>query len=255
MLDTLWVDGIDLRSLPGIIVNKTEYFADGEKRGSNETIPGRRGQIGVAKPADAYSFSVSITVLPVALDGTRSATAEGRRGQLVANLRALGQRLGGFNSGGQIMLQRRLTTGAGTYQITQAYGEYVKGTALNLINFHTGKTELEFINLDACWYNPTGQTVTVPSGAATVSISGDMLTRKMSIVLPSGGTLYNATTNTSLAVTVGCTVDVTNYTTTAGLRQLTAVGDVSWFALEAGDNVISWSGSGTPSITYHAAYL
>jgi len=247
--DTLYVDGVNLKSLPGIVVNDIEYFAPGTKRGNNETIPGRRGQVGVAKPLDAYGFSVMITVLPVT-----GSTPEGRRSAMINQLRALSHQLHGFKSGGQVKLQRRLTTGVGQYETTEANGEYVKGTDINLINFTTGKTELEFVNLDGCWYQPNYEFLELGS-SGSYSIKGDFATRRIALEFDSPGTLNNATANASLTITDPATVFVTDYKVTAGLQTLRHEGDIGWFVVVPGNNNITWSGAGQPRLFYKPAFI
>lgn len=255
MRDTLFVDDRDIRAVPGLVVNSIEYFSASEKRGRNETIPGRRGQVGVAKPLDAYSFSAHVTILPVKADGSQPATMEARRGQLISNLRDITRRVQGFKSGGQVVLKRRLTVGDGVYEDTTAAGEFVHSTAVTYMNFITGRTELEFINLDGCWYGTTD----IPLGIGDVTVDGEYATRKMTITLPGSGTLNNKTANTSLTVTTACVIDVESYKTSAGLQTLSSKGDVSWFVLVPGLNHITWKPAtgvtGAPTILYRPAHF
>jgi len=118
-----------------------------------------------------------------------------------------------------------------------------------------GIVGLEVTNLDGCWYGPAA-TPTIP---ATITVAGTDPTNKITLVLPGAGTLTNTTLGVSLTKSTSGsnTIDVQAKTTTGTLAGLSAAGDPlgAWFALAPGSNVITWSGSGTPTISYQPAYL
>lgn len=147
--NTLLVGGNDLRTLTGIhIIGDMRLFAPGTRRGSNDVIPGRRGQVGAELPYDSYAFSVSVMVL----GATREA--------MVANLAAVGVILAGTN--GLVTLERKMAkVGGGTDDMTAA-GQFVTGLDLALLNYQTGQTELQFVNLDGAWTPDSGTTWVVP---------------------------------------------------------------------------------------------
>ncbi len=139
---TLLVDGTDLKALTGITVNSIELYAPGTRRGANDTVPGRRGQLGAPKVWDAYAFSAMITV------------SGGSGAEMSANLRAAATALAG--DGGLVTLTRRLPTATDPFYVDHsAAGEYVGMTAFALLNPVTGRTELQFLNLDGAWYDGT----------------------------------------------------------------------------------------------------
>src|SRR5438876_10421661 len=106
--DTLLVGSTDIQSLAGILVeDMSGLFAPGRRRGQNDTIPGRQGQLGAPKVYDAYAFSIPVTVLPDDSSGVAPATEQGRRAQVIANLRAANAILAGTN--GLVTLTRRLS--------------------------------------------------------------------------------------------------------------------------------------------------
>ncbi|SRR6266705_1141473 len=150
--DTLLVGSTDIQSLAGIVVEDfSGLFAPGTRRGQNEVIPGRQGQIGAEKVYDAYAFSIPITVLPHASDGSVSSNLQARRAQVIANLRAASAALAGTN--GLVTLTRRLSDSATTYVSHTCAGEFVQGLGMTLLNVETGQTELQFVNLDGAWWN------------------------------------------------------------------------------------------------------
>lgn len=257
--DTLLVDGVDIKSMPGVVINGIDFFATGAKRGSNDTIPGRSGQLGAAKPLDAYTFTVHATVRPILSNGTSPATVDARRALMIANLRQLSRSIQGLNTGGQVLLTRRLTSGEGTYVDHTAFGEYVHTTALHLINYHNGRTDLEFINLDGAWHSTNNITIT----PGVSMIEGEYATRDMTITVPGAGTLTNLTANATLTVTAPAVLHVSNYRVTApdggfggNIQDLRHSGDVAWFVLVPGENHIVWTGaSGVVSIAYKSVHI
>lgn len=146
VLSTLLVDGVDIRSLAGIIVTRMDLSAPGTRRGSADTIPGRQGQLGARLPYDAYVFAVTITVI-----GASEA-------EYVTRLAAVGAAVAGDS--GLVALARRLPTSGGGYVQHTANGQFAGGLSFDLLNPVSGETELSFINLSGAWWN--GSTWLVP---------------------------------------------------------------------------------------------
>lgn len=147
-VDTLLVNGTDLQSLVEV-TDLSGLFAPGTRRGSNDVIPGQRGQVGAPKVWDAYSFQI-----PILIDGGTSTDPLVRRAQMVANLRTLMTAVSGTN-GGLVALTRRLAKVGGGYDTHTCAGEFAGLNSLALLNFDTGQTDMEFINLDGAWLNGT----------------------------------------------------------------------------------------------------
>jgi len=146
--NTLLVDGTDIRGLTGVkVVGAMDLFAPGTRRGSHDVIPGRAGQVGAELPYDAYSFSIPVRIF----GATREA--------MIANLRAVGTLLAGTN--GLVSLERRLAKVGGGYDAHTAAGQFVTGLGLSLLNPATGRTELQFINLDGAWFDASAPTVPI----------------------------------------------------------------------------------------------
>lgn len=148
--DTLIVDGADLQALTGITINDLDLLAPGTRRGSDDIIPGRDGQLGAPLPLDAYSFSVPITV-----DGGTDPGLHARRATMLATLRAAIADIGGMTTGGLVTLTRRLAKVGGGYDEHTAPGRFVAANTFSLIRWDTGRTELEFVNLAGAWSDGT----------------------------------------------------------------------------------------------------
>lgn len=252
--DALYVNGHDLMAQPGIVVEHLDgLHSPGTRRGSNDVVPQRRGQIGAPLPLDAYQFAVPIYVLPQyeGVEALPVDTLAQRRTAMIRNLWRLARICQGAE--GLVALRRR-TSNAGGYVETVANGQFVDGLAIETLNVETGRTELNFVNLDGCWYDAEPSTSNIVPGAP-VAVTGHVPTRRMTITLPGPGTLTNTTLGVSLSVTVPCVLDVEKYTASAGIASLTTSGDLAWFALRPDENDVTWSGAGTPVIRWRGAYL
>lgn len=157
--DTLLFAGVDVQGLTGVVVTQIELFAPGSRRGSHDTVPGRRGQVGAELPYDAYNFGVEITVLAENASGVEAATLHERRALMIANLRGVAAALAGTNGLGT--LTRRLAKAGGGYDEHTALGAFSSGLGADLLNVHTGQTELQFTNLDGCWFSSLAPTVPI----------------------------------------------------------------------------------------------
>jgi hypothetical protein len=120
----------------------------------------------------------------------------------------------------------------------------------------TGRTRATF-SMDLFLADPYfwGGSVTV--GPGLVNNPGDDIAeyKGMFITLGGAGTLSNGPI--SLTVTGGGTLDCENFTTSGGLplSGISHSGSKSWFALMPGDNNVTWSGTGSASITFRAPYV
>jgi hypothetical protein len=147
--DTLLFDGTDLRAISGVIVNSLDgMFAPGTRRGQNDVVPRRRGQVGAQLPYDAYNFEIPITVLAA----TRHA--------MLTVLAAVGAALQG--TGGLGTLERRLDNGVGGYVSHTAAGQFSAFNSISTLNAFTANTVLTFVNLDGAWTPDSGTTWLVP---------------------------------------------------------------------------------------------
>lgn len=139
--NTLLLNGSDLRTdFPGVrVVGDMNLFAPGTRRGSDDAIPGRRGQLGNPNlPFDAYQFTVSVII------------SASTRGELYARLASLANAAVGTN--GLVTLTRRLASSDDSTTVDYtAAGRFVSGTSMQLWNPTTGHTDLVFINLDGAW--------------------------------------------------------------------------------------------------------
>lgn len=147
LVDTLLVDGDDIQAIPGVVVESLDgLLADAPYRGDNLTLPGRPGEIGVAKVRGAYTFDVLVALVPDDEDGATATTEAARRAQFLVNLDAL-RALFPTNL---VTLTRRLTTADG-YADSTCNAEYVPDTAFVCLNPTNGRTVLQFVNLDGGW--------------------------------------------------------------------------------------------------------
>ena len=135
--DTLLINGTDLRSIPRLIIRDISgLLTEAPYRGDNETIPGMPGEVGTVKVAGAFTFDIPVTLL-----GTTRADFL----SILASVRALA-------STNLVTLTRRLSTSGG-YADTSCAGEYLAGTAVEMLAFMpaAGRTTLSFRNLDGGW--------------------------------------------------------------------------------------------------------
>lgn len=250
LVDDLLVNNTALSSITGLVVSEYPFFGPGTRRGDNDTIPGRRGTIGSYKPLDAYSFSIPVGVMGCSATGYFPSSLEGQRVNMLQNIGYAANILSG--NGGKVTLTRKIQTSeTGAYSLQDASGEFVQGTAFDMFVPEAAKTELEFINHDGCWYDQAYTTV----NPGTLTILGNYETRRILISLPSAGILYNSSMGVSVTVTEACDLDCENFTASAGLATLTHLGDYSFFVLSPGQQVVTWSGTGTPDIQYKAAWV
>jgi hypothetical protein len=209
-------------------------------RGEHTIIPNRRGQRYVPREYDAYTFPV-----PMILLGSTQADFQDK-------LRTL-QRL--IESSLDSVYATRLVGSSGG-DITQFCEVQARVGEVGMVNgLLNGRVTLEVTNLDGCWRGAAA-TPTIP---ATITNPGTAWTHEITLVLPGAGTLTNTTTGATLVLTGSGSRTLSVHSRhTSGLQSdVSASGDPFgfWFNLAPGSNTITWSGSGTPTISYRPAYL
>lgn len=150
--DTLLINGVDLQSLPLIVADFAGLHAPGTKRGANIVVPGVAGEIGTAKVYDAYTFDVPVTIVPDYADGSTPLTSFDRRAQYLANLAKVQTAI---DVGLTTFTRKLAAVGGGTTSMT-CNGEYIAGLAVTMLNHNSGKTILQFRNLDGAWTDGVG---------------------------------------------------------------------------------------------------
>ena len=209
-------------------------------RGADVLVPARMGQQWTAQTYDAYTFSVPLILLGSSLS-TFQDSLSGLK-QLVESSRQ------------SVVFSRQVPRTGG--DLTTSCRSRVRVAEVAMVNdMITGRVALEVTNLDGCWYG-TSAAMTVSGIGQVKTVSGDAPTNRMTIVLPGAGELHNGATGTSIIVTAGATLDVEAQSTTGSLADVVTAGDPfgAWFALAPGSNVMTWTGSGSASITYNPAY-
>lgn len=238
--DTILVDGIDLQTAARIIQTWGGVHATPEQRGNGYTVPGRHGLVDdLDRPFGAGVLSLGMMLRGGAPDVT------GFNDQM----RTLKQLV---KPGRKVTLTRRLSFGSGNEDHTQA-ARCMPFTP-DMASPADGKIVLTFALLDGLWY---GSQVSFTRGASSAqTITGDTVTRRITITTTGSGTLTNSTTGNVLTVTGAHTLDVEHYTTSGSLANVAASGDPlgAWFSLAPGSNTIGWVGTGTVTIAYNPAY-
>ncbi len=231
------VAGTSLKTYASI-VSYDGLFAGAPLRGTDLVVPTRRGETATAKVRDAYTFSVPLILL---------GTSQGAFQDNLDALRAL------CDTGYAAKTITR-TKPAVAGDVTTTCTAMCNLTEAAMVNgLITGRCVLDVRNLDGCWYG----TAVAPTIPATITVAGTARTHRMTLVLPGPGTLTNFTLGVAVAVTGAHTLTVETKATTGSLANVSASGDPfgNWFALAPGSNAITWSGSGTPTISYQPAYL
>lgn len=145
-LKTLLVDTADLRTLTGVTVLHMDLDAPWTRRGDDEVIPRRDGDVGVQLPLASYTFTVGVLV-----KATGGATFAENRAALAATIQG---------TRGLVALERRYpATGMSPYKAMTASGRF-----LGALNFTMdpgllqGVAELQFKNLNGGWWDSVALT-------------------------------------------------------------------------------------------------
>lgn len=238
-VDTILIDGTDLQTSARIIQVWGGVHAVADNRHGGFVIPQVNGvSYDTDPPFDTNTLSLGLMLRGGAPDVTGFNDA-------YRTLKLL------CKPGRKVTLTRRLSFGAGNEDHT-ADARYYSGLSPDMQTPADGKLVLNFLILSGLWYGPT-----VATTPGTRTITGEAVTRRMTLALPGAGTLTNTTLGISVTVTATATLDVKAETSTGSVLDVVTSGDPlgAWFALAPGSNVITWSGAGTPTITYYPAYL
>jgi hypothetical protein len=240
MAETYLFDGVDIQ-ISGLVYIADwdgSQFSVPDVRGTDLTIPSHDGVEPVERP-----FGTSVFTIPLEL----IASGLAQRNDTIDALLAI------IKPGQVTTCTRRRTYTSGDVDVT-ARVRYLSGFEPGFIVKEAARHAVSFTNLDGVWRPASASTPTIP---ATITVGGTAKTNKITLVLPGAGTLTNTTLGVSVTVTAGATLTVATKTTTGTLSDVVAAGDPrgDWFKLKPGSNAITWSGAGTPTISYYAAYL
>lgn len=242
MADTLAINGTSLATLGRVVSDFGSALAGApEVRGESETIPRRFGVIDTDHATGARVVIVQMVV-------TGKTASSYTRGAYHDTLRALTKLV--FNRGRSFTLTRTIDAASGTLTHT-ATARYLRGLEPQQVAAHASRLAFELEILDGYFYD-TAATDVAPG---TFTVPGDADTRLITLNLPGAGTLTNTTLGVSVTVTTGGILDVQAFTATAGIDTLSWSGDDYWFVLAPGSNTVTWSGAGTPTVSYRAAWL
>lgn len=238
-VDTVLVDGVDLQSAGARIIQTWGgVHAIPEQRGNGLVVPGRHGmRDDIDRP-----FAAGLLSLGVLVRGASDVTGFNDAYRTL---------LGIVKPGRKVTLTRRLSFATGNEDHTQQ--ARCQPFSPEMLTPADGRMVLNFVLLDGLWHGAA----LAPAIPATITVPGTAVTQRITLVLPGAGTLTNTTTGVSVTVTAGATLDVEDRTTSGLLSDVVAAGDPlgAWFTLQPGANTITWSGAGTPTISYSPAFL
>jgi len=246
-IGTILLDGTDIRSA-GVRLLRTweKVIATPDLRGDDIQVPDVDGETNVdERPFNAFQFNLDLALR----DASQAAFNDARR--------ALNRLV---KPDGIVTATRRLPFGAGDEDHT-APVRYITGLEPSAVYAMVdGEFSVALKVLTGLWYGPT---TTVADGSVT--ILGDVRTRRMTITFTGGTnpTLANSTTGDSVTWTgtVGGTpVVLDNETITATQGASNVSGALSHartypLTLKAGANTLVLTGGGSVSIAYSPAFM
>ena len=241
--DTILVDGVDLDATYGITA-WASVVGYGEMPDTALRLPGKVGAVSQFQTIGARTVQVGLENVGTGADYASKLAS------FNDNMRALKKLMVTGRGKPTVTLSRRQSFSTGNEQ-HDGTAQYLRGLEPSLAFFNYGTVLVDFLLTSGVFYATADATI----NPGTVTVNGETATTRMSITLPGAGTLTNSTAGVSVTVTAAATLNVLNFTATAGLSTLTHSGDDYWFVLLPGSNTITWSGTGTPSIAYRAAYL
>lgn len=248
MADALLVNGTDLAAVGRIVQDFGSALGGAPTiRNDADVVPRRIGAV----ETDSVAGSATLQVKMLLLGRTGSSFPAHSRPAYqdqAAALRALV-----FNRGRKFTLTRTRDQVAGTVTHT-AVARYVRGLeSPEQVAAHAGRVAFDLEVFGGYFYD-AAETSHAPG---TWSVAGDADTRKIRLDLPGPGTLTNTTLGIAVTVADNCVLDVEAFTSSipARLATMSWSGDDYWFALAAGSNTVTWSGTGTPTIYYRPAWL
>ena len=266
--DALYVDGTNvLVAGCRFIEDWSPLYGTSPLRGDNHVIPGRAGEVAVPKVIGARTMPLAFVVTAAdPATGVESSDLNTASKQARLNFRTLVRLL---NPGGTITLKRVIGYPAGDETHT-CTAEFLSALdpAYDLGTDEFARTVVDLRLLDGVWYKETA-VEHVLTGTSSVSILGDVTTRRMTIEF-AGSSAAQALVNSTTGETV--TIDAMNTTTheavldvedfTAVRNSVNIVGkvegsgpDYAWMTLEPGTNSLTVTGGGTVTLTYYPAYL
>lgn len=230
-------------------------FFSAPRRGEDIEIPFRRGRIHVPKTREPQLYDINMWVLPLDEDGSRSATLTIEQAAH-RNWRKLVQFL---DIDGQFPLVKRWYDGSSVKSAT-ALAEFLEGDGPNTDDGQSFYASLTLMLADPYFYQPVaGQPVgtievegEVPTDHVVITLSGGTNPR---VSLPSGNWIqFNGSVGGTPVV-----IDALNGTAKQGSQFVNGLVTRSnlfpkWLELKPGTQNLTYSGGGTATIRYDAAY-
>ena len=242
MYETLIINGYDLAHYVTCIQSLDGLYNMGTPRGDNIVFPGVDGETWVDKPFQTGTVELGLFL----------------RGNTVADFNEILRALRKIVSPGQkVTMQRRLSYNSGGETHT-TQGEFAGGLNPTLQFQRFGRVTLTMKVLDGLWYANSAASVGIPNGG-TLSIAGETRTHRMTIEMPPGTTISNATNGHTISNTAaaGGMVSIDVETMVATQDGVDVSHTLGWnkrfpMRLEPGSNYFSGS---TANLSYSAAYL
>lgn len=238
--EKLLVNGTDIASVVDCTMDLSGLYKSPDTRGGNIVIPGRDGEVQVAK-----QFDTNIIDIPVMLAGSTATTFND-------SLRVLRQLL---VPGTALSLERQISTTAGNEQHT-ATGELASNLSPSISLERFGRLMISIRVLDGTWHKKTAVAGAITT-SGSFSVAGDVRTRRMTITLSAAGTLVNTTTGHSLTLTgSGGDIDVEAMTAVNGATDISRF--LTWtkgFPMELAPGTNNFTFGGTATFSYKPAYL
>ena len=266
--DALYVNGTNI-AVAGVrfIEELGPLYATSPLRGENLVIPGRAGEVVVPKVIGARTMPLGMVITAAdPATGIEAADPAVSSKQARENYRTLLRLL---NPGGTVTLKRTIGYPAGDESHT-CLAEFLSAVdpTYDLGSDDFARAVIDFRLLDGVWYKETAVVHTL-TGSSSVTILGDVTTRRMTIAF-SGATGAQALTNstTGEAVTLAAldpaahaaVLDVEDFTAVRNsvnvVSKVSSTGsDYSWMTLAPGNNTLVVTGGGTVTLSYFPAYL
>lgn len=243
--DTILVDGTDILTATRFEEDRDGYYALPPLRGELPTYPGIDGETNTDQPYGPTVFTQHLV-----LNGA-SYTGANDEWRTLVKLCKPGQ---------TVTLTKQMSFGTGNESYTAL--AKLRDIQRARINPVTARCVVEWSILDGVWYGAT-LTRGLSNGLNTVTLSGEITTKSMTITLTGGTTptLRNATLDYDLSFSgsmgSAVVIDVLNGTATQSSTDVSEF--LTWtrsvpFALGVGTNSIILSGGGSASIDYDPAY-
>lgn len=214
MAETYLFDGDDVLDLAWIASYEGQFDVP-ELRGEDLVIPTVSGVTALDRPYGVSTLTLELEVIQDSLATRNDA------------MRALARL---FKLGQVVTITRRRDFTGGTEEHT-APCRYLSGLSPAWIETAAARLAVTFTVLSGYWQGDS-----VAASPGTLTVDGDAPTQASSIDFPGAGVLTNTTTDSVMSSPGAVTLSPTG------------------FRLLPGSNTVTWSGSGTPSISYKPAY-